>query len=57
MSRGKSFQHKKKGHVPQPPKHGFQASSKHTEDIEYAIDTVGTEDKRPITIEVDDDSQ
>lgn len=54
MSRGKSFQHKKKGHAPTPPKHGFQASPKGTEHVEYDINTVATEEHRPITIEKDE---
>lgn len=57
MGRGKAFHHKKKGHKMQPPKHGEPAKSKHTEDVEFSIDTVGKEGKRPISIEIDDDSK
>jgi len=57
MGRGKEFQHKKKGHKMQPPKQGNPVQSKHTEDVEFSIDTVGKVDQRPISIEVDDDSK
>ncbi|WP_243386650.1 hypothetical protein [Bacillus kexueae] len=49
MSRGKSFQHKKKGHTPTPPKHGFDAAPKHNEEVTYDINTVASEEARPVT--------
>lgn len=51
MGRGVHFHHKKKGHESEKPKHGQPATSKQREVVDYAIDTVGSETHRPVTIE------
>ncbi|MCX8045376.1 hypothetical protein [Anoxybacillus gonensis] len=52
MGRGVHFHHKKKGHESEKPKHGEHVESKQREVVEYAIDTVGSETHRPVTIEL-----
>ncbi|WP_158074588.1 hypothetical protein L0P96_01180 [Anoxybacillus flavithermus] len=51
MGRGVHFHHKKKGHESEKPKHGESAPSKQREVVDYAIDTVGNGEHRPVTIE------
>ncbi|WP_160299081.1 hypothetical protein [Bacillus alveayuensis] len=57
MGRGKSFQHKKKGHKSKVPNHGIPVQGKHTKDVEFSIDTSSSNGKKPISIQIDDDSQ
>lgn len=50
MGRGKSFNHKEKGHEPTIPKHGHQAKTKATGHLEYDIETVASADSSPVSI-------
>jgi hypothetical protein len=54
MARGKHFNHKERGHEPKIPKHGQAVEEKATERVGYAIDTVASEGKRPVTNQVDE---
>ncbi|KIQ93529.1 hypothetical protein LH47_02394 [Anoxybacillus thermarum] len=51
MGRGVHFHHKKKGRENEKPKHGEHVAPKQREVVDYAIDTVGSETHRPVTIE------
>jgi V8-like Glu-specific endopeptidase len=50
MGRGKSFQHKRKGHQPESPEHGKEVHVKNEEHAQYSIDTVASENGKPVTI-------
>lgn len=50
MGRGVHFNHKLKGHDHEKPKHGEPAPPKHTERVEYEINTVATAEGGPISI-------
>ncbi|MGG3801016.1 hypothetical protein [Metabacillus fastidiosus] len=50
MGRGHHFNHKEKGHEQKKPQHGFAAAKKETETVQYSIDTVASENEKPITI-------
>lgn len=50
MGRGNHFNHKEKGHEPTKPKHAFVKAKADKKTAQYSIDTVGTENERPITI-------
>ncbi|MFD1738505.1 hypothetical protein ACFSCX_18445 [Bacillus salitolerans] len=56
MGRGKSFNHKIKGHDHELPKRGKQVPPKHTENVEYAIEPVASYGDRAVTIEVKKDT-
>lgn len=51
MGRGVHFHHKKKGHESEKAKHGAQVAAKRQEVVDYAIEPVGSEEHRPVTIE------
>jgi hypothetical protein len=53
MARGKHFNHKEKGHEPTISKQGQEVEGKEIEHIEYAINTVATEDAAPISFKVE----
>ncbi|MBD1381660.1 hypothetical protein [Metabacillus arenae] len=53
MGRGKAFEAKKKGHEPTIPEHGRKTSSKHIEDVEYAIEPVAKEGGRPVSVKTE----
>lgn len=50
MGRGVHFNHKLKGHDHEKPKHGKPAPPKHTERVEYEINTVATAEGGPVSI-------
>lgn len=52
MGRGKNFNHRKKGHEPEIPKHGHQVQAKRHEYAVDNIETVASEDSRPVSIQV-----
>jgi hypothetical protein len=55
MGRGVHFQHKLKGHDHEKPKHGNNVPPKHTERIEYEMNTVATENSGPVSVEAKKD--
>ncbi|MCA1030470.1 hypothetical protein LCL95_05380 [Bacillus timonensis] len=55
MGRGKSFNHKLKGHESEKPKHGGNVLPKTKEEAEFAIEPVASEGDRPISIKVEKD--
>jgi hypothetical protein len=55
MGRGVHFQHKLKGHDHEKPKHGKNVPPKHTEQVEYEIGTVATEEGGPVSVKVEKD--
>jgi hypothetical protein len=52
MGRGKHFNHMKKGHDPEIPKHGHQVQAKRHDHAVYDIEQVAKEGSRPVTIQV-----
>jgi hypothetical protein len=56
MGRGKAFNHKTKGHDRELPIRGKQIESKHTEHVEYAIESVASADHPAVSIRVTKDS-
>jgi hypothetical protein len=55
MGRGVHFNHKRKGHENERPKHGSDVSAKDTERVVYSIDTTASEGERPVSIKVEKD--
>lgn len=53
MSRGKSFNHKKKGH--EPTIGAIPAEKKVFEEVEYAIEPVATAEDRPVSNKAEKD--
>ncbi|MBN8252409.1 hypothetical protein LZP85_05700 [Priestia flexa] len=56
MSRGKHFNHKKQGHEPTVSQAGQPVTPKHTQKVDYVINTVGTEDDPAVSIHVQKDN-
>ncbi|MDT2047443.1 MULTISPECIES: hypothetical protein [Bacillaceae] len=56
MSRGKHFNHKKQGHEPTVSQSGQHVAPKHTQKVDYVINTVGTEDDPAVSIHVQKDN-
>lgn len=50
MGRGKDFNHKRKGHEQESPKHGSNVASKDSIDVEYSIETVASKGRKPIEV-------
>jgi hypothetical protein len=55
MGRGVHFNHKRKGHKQEKPKHGTNVPPKNTERVEFAIEPVASEENRPVSINVEKD--
>jgi hypothetical protein len=55
MGRGKHFNHKQKGHEPKIPQHGFNAESKETTKVEFAIEPVAKNGNKPVYLKKEDD--
>jgi hypothetical protein len=53
MARGKHFNHKEKGHEPTISKQGQEVEAKANKHIEYAINTVATEDAAPVSFKIE----
>jgi hypothetical protein len=55
MGRGVDFNHKRKGHQQEKPKHGINVPPKNTERVEFAIEPVASERDRPVSTKVEKD--
>jgi hypothetical protein len=55
MGRGIYFNHKRKGHKQEKPKHGANVPPKNTERVEFAIEPAASEGDRPVSIKVEKD--
>ncbi|WP_456278589.1 hypothetical protein [Bacillus sp. AK128] len=56
MGRGKSFNHKTKGHDREIPVRGEEVEAKDTEHVEYEIETVATAERPAVSVQVTKDS-
>ncbi len=55
MGRGKAFNHKTKGHEHKLSDQSKKSGAKHTENVEYVIGTVASEEHGAVTIETTKD--
>ena len=55
MGRGKSFNHKRKGHENKKPKYAENMRPKNTEEVEYAIEPVASYGNKAVSIKAKKD--